>query len=204
MKSKLCFLSVLGMLLLFAANVNAQVTAGSFSVSPFAGYSMFSYDDILDDAATYGVSFGYNFSENFGIEVSYNNIDTEIYSKGATHTEGQGPDEHTVVDIPAGTDVSGDQWRFEGLFYIYPGKKFAPYAAIGIGQIDYDYGGTLYAGQDKIGPSSFKDTNVPLGFGCKYFVTENIAIRADFRDVYFMPGNNLLLTAGVTFQFGGE
>lgn len=200
MRSKFYFLCVLGMLLLLAANANAQVKAGSFSVSPIFGYSMFSHDAIFEDDVTYGVSVGYNFSENFGIEASYNTFDTKVIPEGVSvggWTEPfpppPGVDTEPTVIVPGGIDVTGDQYRLEGLFYIYPGKKFAPYAALGIGQIEYEYNG-----------ESVSKTNVPAGFGFKYFVTDMIAIRADFRDCVKLPESNLIISAGVTFQFGGN
>lgn len=199
MKSKLCFLFVLSMLLLFAANLNAQVKTGSFSVSPFFGYSMFTNDALVESSSTYGGSLGYNFSEYFGLEASYNTIESEITPEGVVEP-GQDPDgpgpapaEPGEVIVPGGVEVTGNQLRLEGLFYFYPGQKFAPYAALGIGQLKYDYYGITY-----------KHTNIPMGFGFKYFVTDTITIRADFRDVLKLPGNNLITTIGATFEFGGR
>ena len=86
MKSKIFILLAVGILVLAAADVNAQVKAGSFSISPLAGYSQFAEKNYFDDTETYGVALGYNFSERFGIEATYNILDTEIKSPGVTET----------------------------------------------------------------------------------------------------------------------
>jgi len=203
MKSKLCFLFVVGMLLLFAVNLNAQVKAGSFTVSPIAGYSYFPNKSILENASTYGASLGYNFTEYLGIEASYNTIATKIVPGGVTEFV---PDPNAppappgapqageyIVLVPGGTEVSGYQTRIECFFHLYPGNKFAPYAAIGIGTLSYDYNGI-----------SIGETNLPVGFGLKYFFTDKIALRADFRSMMPHHNNNVLITVGATFQFGGR
>lgn len=199
MKSKLCFLSVIGILILFAADLNAQVKAGSFSVSPFFGYSKFTNDSPIEGSSIYGGSLGYNLSENFGLEASYNNIDSKIRKAGIREAgsdpdgPGPAPAEPGEIIVPGGAKVTGSQLRLEGLFYFYSGEKLAPYAALGIGTLTYDYSGKSYG-----------RTNMPVGFGLKYFITDKIAIRADFRDVLRLPENNLLVTVGATFHFGGR
>jgi OOP family OmpA-OmpF porin len=192
-------LCVLGTLLLLAANVNAQVTSGSFTVSPFAGYAFHSHDSRVDDDSIFGASFGYDLTENFGLEASYATMDTVLNKPDIVEygpdPDGPGPAQGEATLIEAGGPRSMDYelYRIEGLFYVYPGKKIAPYATIGYGSYKYTY-------EDV----TVKHSNIPLGVGVKYFVTENIALRADLKALYKLPDNPMLVTFGMTYQFGGE
>lgn len=207
MKSKIYILLAIGILMFSAADLNAQVKGGSFSITPVAGYSIFPARSIYEDTETYGLAVGYNFSERFGIEGTYNVLDTEIVPAGVTHIEADpnapppppgAPVSGTeVVDTPGGASVDAYQYGVDVLFYIYPGNKFAPYAVLGFGMGEFKY-----PYQD--GTRSVKDHNAPLGFGFKYFVTDMIAVRADLRAVYPFDQNNIRATAGVTFQLGGK
>lgn len=224
MKSKIFLLIVVCTLTLFAGSLHAQVKAGSFSVSPIIGYSKFAKTSYFEGTSAYGISLGYNFSDRFGIEAAYNTLDTEIIPEGVDTTAGgggfppgppppasfrgagslvasQGPPPpggggggggvELVAD--GGTEVSGSQLRIEGLFYIYPGEKFAPYVAMGIGTMSMEVVG-----------KKLDQLNAPAGFGFKYFITDNIAIRADVRANLPVDDNNILATVGATFQFGGR
>ena len=221
MKSKLFFLFIICMLTLSAADLHAQVKAGSFSVSPIIGYSKFAKLSYFEGTSVYGISLGYNFSDRFGLEASYNPLDTEIIPEGAGQNTGgggfqppppaafrgagnlvaaQGPPPpgggggggFTLV-APGGAEVNGSQIRVEGLFYIFPGEKFAPYVAMGIGTMNMEVVG-----------KNIKQLNAPAGFGFKYFITDNIAIRADVRANLPVDDNDILATVGATFQFGGK
>lgn len=89
--------------------------------------------------------------------------------------------------------MKGTQIRIEGLYYFYSGKKFASYVAMGIGTINMEVVG-----------KEIKRLNAPAGFGFKYFFTDNIAFRADVRSVIPVHFNNILVSAGVSFRFGGR
>jgi len=209
MKSRIYILLAVGILMLSAVDLHAQVKSGSFSISPMAGYSWFAKMNYFEDTETYGAAIGYNFSERFGLEATYNILDTEIKPggivtgggapagppppPGAPPPTASEPVEHT----PGGANVDAYQYALEAIFYIYPGKKFAPYGVVGIGttEFEYEYDGSL---------ETFSETNIPVGFGFKYFITETIAIRGDFRSNVPMDDNNLRATLGVTFQLGGN
>lgn len=198
MKMKIIFLVIIAILILSTAGLNAQVKDDSFSVSPVIGYSCFVKSSDFEDTSVYGASFGYNFSQYFGVEATYNALDTKIKSEGITEAgsdpDGPGPEQgELIVVTPGGTKLSGDQYRIEALCSVYPGKKFAPYVAVGIGRLDYEYQGR-----------NFSQMNAPIGFGFKYFVTDKVAIRADIRNVLPVHDNNILAAVGVTFQFGGR
>ena len=78
-----------------------------------------------------------------------------------------------------------------------PQSRIVPFVAVGIG--GYRYGT----------PSGMPDINkltVDYGAGLKYFLKENIALRADVRHVLPLNDryNDLLVTFGVNFAFGGK
>jgi len=208
MKSKKYILLAIGILVISAADVNAQVKGGSFSITPFAGYSVFDPRGNYEDTETYGLAVGYNFSERFSLEATYAVIDTEVAPDGITHTEdsggfgpppGQAPGGgEEIVDASGGTEVDAFEYGLEMIYYIYPGKKFAPYGAIGFGMSEFKYV------EDDGDLKKVIDHNAPMGFGFKYFVTDMIAFRGDLRAVFPYDQNNIRATVGVTFQFGGE
>lgn len=204
MRSKIYILLAIGILMLSAADVNAQVKGGSFTITPFAGYVKNDPMGLYENTETYGLALGYNFSERFGVEVTYNTVDTEIVPDGLVTGGWDLPfppppwvDVEETVVVEGGADVEAYNAGVELLFHIYPGQKFAPYVALGLGYGEYEY-------LTMDGMYTKKDHNVPMGFGFKYFVTDMIAFRGDLRAVFPYNQNNIRATVGVSFQFGGE
>lgn len=191
MKSKIYILLAIGILMFSAVDVNAQVKPGSIAITPVVGYSWFAARSIYENTETYGAAIGYNFSDSFGIEATYNTLDTEIVPEGVTET---GTDDEITIITPGGAKVDAYQYAVEGIFYIFPGKKFAPYASIGIGNTITKISGNL----------THTETNGPVGFGFKYFITGKIAVRADLRSAIPFDENNIRATLGISFQLGGR
>jgi OOP family OmpA-OmpF porin len=83
----------------------------------------------------------------------------------------------------------------EALYNFMPEGKLVPFVAAGVG-------GTLL---HRTGVGKDNRAMADYGAGLKYFVTENIALRADVRHVipFNDSNNNLLFTFGVNFFFGG-
>jgi len=160
---------MIGMSVLFAANLNAQVKPGTFSVSPDIGYYLYTKDD---NTLTYGARFGYNFAKEFGIEGSFHRLSTEEIGNA---------------------DVDGYFANLDALFYAYPEKKFTPYFTFGVGRLQLDRSGKYKS-----------DFTINFGLGIKYFFNDNIAFRADVSNIIPDKGTDLLATAGLSFNFGGE
>jgi OOP family OmpA-OmpF porin len=78
-----------------------------------------------------------------------------------------------------------------------PESRFVPFLAIGLGEISYS---TTIGDEDK---NRFA---VDYGAGLKFFLTDNVALRADVRHILPLNDkyNDLLVTLGLTFSFGGE
>ena len=157
----------------------AEVRAGSFSVTPFIGGYLFEGNEYdLKTTYTAGLRAGYNFTKNLGVEGFLNYVPTEVKD---------------AVDA----DVKLYGYGIEGLFHFMPESLFVPFLAIGIGGIHYST------------HADVAETNkfaVDYGAGLKIFLTDNIALRADVRHVIPMNDryNDLLVSMGITFSFGGE
>lgn len=164
------FLLLIGMSFLFVTNLNAQVNPGSFSVSPNIGYYLFDEDH---NSLTYGVGIGYDFFEEIGIEGAYRHISTEEFGS---------------------TEVDGYFANLDALLYFFPGEKFTPYIAFGVGHLDLD----------RPGIKSTAINSIDYGLGVKYFVSDAMALRADVRHIMPEDGNDFLATAGLSFYFGGK
>ncbi len=92
-------------------------------------------------------------------------------------------------------DYAGNRAKFlhaDLLYHLIPEKSYNPFIFAGVGNaymkpIDGSYNHVL----------------VEIGVGVKYFLTDNIAIRADIRDIQ-EKYNNVAATAGLVFTFGGK
>jgi OOP family OmpA-OmpF porin len=158
-------------------NTFAEIRAGSFTVTPRVGGYDFDTLQELSNRAVYGLGFGYNYTEHFGVESSFGYIDTESErgSKG---------------------DADVYLYHLDGLYHITPEKRIVPYLAAGIGGMTVD--------EENEGNDT--DVVFNFGGGIKFFVTEAFALRADVRQYYPFEDsvNDYAYTFGLTYQFGGK
>jgi OmpA-OmpF porin, OOP family len=158
---------------------HAQVRAGSFSVTPFIGGYVFEGNEDLKNAPVFGLRGGYHFTKNLGVEGFFNYVPTEVKS------------------VAGNPDMNLYGFGIEGLYHFMPDSRLVPFVALGLGGSRYDLSG---------GKNRDRFT-VDYGAGLKYFLTENLALRADVRHV-ILPlhdrFNELLYTVGLQFTFGGE
>jgi OmpA-OmpF porin, OOP family len=180
---KIVMLTVMVMLMvmLMAAvkAAQAEVRADSVSVSPFIGGYFFEGNEKFKDDFTAGLRAGYNFTKHWGVEGFFNYVPAKFKDIPDSYT-------NNIYDI-----------GIEGLFHFMPDGRFVPFLAVGIGGIHY--------GEPE--PNVPNKFSVDYGAGLKYFLTDNIALRADVRHVLPLGHeryNNLLSTLGVTFSFGGK
>lgn len=164
------------MLLAVVTTANAENKAGSFSVTPFAGGYFFEGNEGLRDTYILGVRAGYNFTANLGVEGYLNYIPAEV------------PDADD-----ANVGIYG--YGVEGLYNFMPQSRIVPFVALGIGGIRYRMTGSM---------EDMNKLSVDYGAGLKYFITNDIALRADVRHVLPLNDryNDLLVTFGVNFAFG--
>jgi len=178
---KMGILLVLIMLMATAASVQAEVKAGSVTVTPFFGFYNFESRELeLDNSYTLGLRAGYNFTENAGVEGVFNYVKTDM---------------NELIPITRDDDVYMYGLSLEGLYHFFPDGKVVPFLAAGIGNLYYDSPG---GHMDKL--------TFDYGAGLKLFLTEDVALRADIRHVIPMNEtfNDLMGTVGISFAFGGK
>lgn len=155
----------------------AEVKEGAFSITPYVGGYLFEGNQDLKHSPVYGLRGGYNFTQSLGLEGYINYVQSEYESLAGN------PD----------MDVFG--YGIDGLYHFLPENRLVPFVALGLGNTHYDPAGM--DNHDKF--------TLSYGAGLKYFLTDNMALRADVRHV--MPFNDhyndLLYTFGLTFAFGG-
>jgi OOP family OmpA-OmpF porin len=97
------------------------------------------------------------------------------------------------ADIDGGPgDADIDFWHVGGLYYITPQESLHPYLAFGAGELKRDF---------DIGSDS--DTQVNVGAGFRYYLTERWNWRADARVLYANDDSatDLALTLGISYSF---
>jgi len=110
------------------------------------------------------------------------------------------------IDEPSVDGLATDflVWDASLVYFPWGDSRWRPYGTVGIGLVDYDFldANGLRHSDAVIG--------VPWGIGLKYRQTDWIALRFDFLDNVAFGGkagfetmNNLSLTAGLEFRFGG-
>ena len=177
MKKIVMFIVVI-MLTAVVTAAQAEVRAGSFSVTPFIGGYVFEGNEYdLKTTYTVGLRAGYNITQNLGMEGYFNYIPTEVKD---------------AVDA----DVKIYGYGIEGLYHFMPEKRFVPFLALGFGGIRYNP-----SGHDEMNKYS-----VDYGAGLKFFLTDDIALRADVRHILPLNDqyNDLLVSFGINFAFGGK
>lgn len=179
MKRKTVFTAIIFMLFLTSVPgiLSAEMKSGAFTLSPQVGGYVFESDQRLSNGPVYGLGFGYNYTERFGVEGVFNYIDTESKSTG-------------------GSDVKGYIYRIDSLYHFMPDKQLVPYIAAGIGAISID--------DDQRGTDTGMLFN--YGAGIKYFLTKTVVFRSDIRHILTFndSNNNFAYTFGISFMFGGK
>jgi OmpA-OmpF porin, OOP family len=177
MKSFLLLILVPVLLFALQTGADAGVTAESFSVSPYIGGYSFLGKENLDTRPVYGVRGGYNFTEHFGVEAVADYIRTEGSASG-------------------GSDVDAYNLHLDMLYHFLPEGPWVPYFVAGYGWHMRELPGD-------------NDTTRPAfnyGLGLKYFLTEGMALRGDFRHLIMKHNDetfhDLEYTVGVDFLFG--
>ena len=173
---------LLGLSLLATATPGfAENRAGAVTVSPYVGGYVFDHEQSyqnLETSPVYGIRAGYNFTENWGAEARFGYINAD-----SRRADGQ---EANVLT-----------YGIDALFHFNVTPEFVPFLAAGIGGMHHNFPGDQMGNYPEYAPN--------YGAGIKYFVSDNVALRADVRHV-ILPDDelhNLEYTAGATFQFGG-
>jgi OOP family OmpA-OmpF porin len=200
------------MLLTTAGAAIAEQRAGAFTVSPFVGGYTFDGVQRLETRPVYGLRLGYDITKNFGLELTGNYISTK--NTGAPMGGVFGYPE--VLAKPGG-NVNVYNYRLEGIYNFNVNGKFVPFVALGAGGSTItDMQGTIsrnpyYNGRYKTN----NDATANAGLGFKYFMAEDVALRADTRAIMSFHGQGINITSkdywinyeytlGLQFLFGGK
>jgi opacity protein-like surface antigen len=203
MVTKLAGVAAVGVLGLQAVPALAQ-DAGKQEVSVYAG-ALFG-DDVtdrrisgqqpkLDDDFTYGLRYGYNLTDQLGLELSV----------------GQSP--NSVKNVPGG-DIDLDLTTFDvdAVWNFRNSTRLYPYVFAGVGyaiaDLDHRINGTVGLNQ----PVSITDDNgftLNAGVGARYDATDHFFVRAEARyryldkvvDHFDDSLNTVETTLGVGYRF---
>jgi OmpA-OmpF porin, OOP family len=188
-------------LLVFSTTAFAQIKPGAFNIGPLFGVGVFEGNQDLDNAPVLGVRGGYDFTKNWGVEATVDWIPTRYhYNTTSYYWVGQSA-RAGYLATDYGTDsahVNVYNYRVEAVYNFMPDSNLVPFVAAGIGGQTIDYRGGIKSDRTRFAPD--------YGVGLKYFLTENMAIRADVRHVLAIGSiyNDLEATLGMAFYFGGK
>jgi OOP family OmpA-OmpF porin len=168
---------------------------GAFTLSPLVGYHVFDGDQKTDDAASYGLAFGYNITKHWAVELDVRYTPTE-------------------TDLDEGSNYDIDVWTgsLNALYHFNPDGTFVPYLVAGFGGMLFD----VDESKDATGRDDDEDFMLNAGAGFKLFVIDDLALRLDARYVADLNSDrtydqrrssdtdhNLIATAGLVWQFSG-
>jgi OmpA-OmpF porin, OOP family len=140
-----------------AGTVFAGERAGAVTFSPFVGGYTFDGAESLETRPVVGLRLGYNFVKNFGLEGTFSYVATRF-----------------TKPIPDTVNVL--TYRLEGVYNFMPDRTLVPYLTIGGG------GATLEMPVNAaISHPHNHSPTINFGGGIKWFLNENVAIRADYH-----------------------
>ena len=200
---KITSLAAAGVLLLNALPASAQARASTQEIDAYAG-ELFGDDatDVrisgqqpkLDDDVTFGLRYGYNFTEAWGIEAALGYSPNKL--KGL-----------------AGGDVDLDLTTLDldGVYHFNTGTRLVPYVLAGVGyasaNLDHDVIGVV--GTQPVTIRDDDGFTLNAGVGAKYFATDKLLFRLEGRyryldkvvDHFDHSLNTFETTLGVGYQF---
>ncbi|BEH09421.1 MULTISPECIES: OmpA family protein [Geobacter] len=167
--------------LLLVVTASMAVAGGirpdSFNLSGIAGGYSFDGKQHLETSPIVGIRGGYNFTKHFGVEALFDFTPTE-----------------STLDSLG--DAKVYRYGADLLLHLFPDNKLVPFLAAGYGGITVD----------REHQKTFNKGIFDYGPGIKYFLTDDLALRGDFRHLLFRNNetlSNYEYTVGITYQFGG-
>jgi len=166
-------------LLIMGSVVSAQVRPCTFYLTPYIGEFEFDENQELKDTPVYGLSLGYNFTKYLGLEAAGDYMSTNY-----------------KLTVPDSQEAKVVNYRFDGILNLLPDNRLVPFVFAGYGGQLIDY------------PKSVTNKNVSAldyGVGLRFFFTEDLALRADARQIHIFDDSmqDEEYTLGLSFYFGG-
>lgn len=180
MKNKKITLACLGAFVLAVSSHSfAGTRPGAFSFRLADGHIFFADKRNLDNTSTPSLELGYEFNDKWGMKAGWTTLNT-----------------HTKDSIPK-MSVHGNIYTVDGVYKFTPHGYFEPYALAGVGV-------TSIKAENTNDPTN--QANMNAGIGSHFFIDPSISLNAEAKDIYTMSGgkNDVMLTVGITFYFGGE
>jgi OOP family OmpA-OmpF porin len=173
-----------------AGMVYAGERPGAITLSPFVGGYTFDGAERLETGPVVGLRLGYDFTKNFCLEGTFSYVPTSFTK---------------LVD---GT-VNVFNYRLEGIYNFMPDRTLVPYVAIGGGGATLEMPTNVNVSH----PHNHSPT-VNVGGGIKWFLKDNVAIRADYHQNFLIDTSdannnvqdflvNYEYTIGLQILFGG-
>ncbi len=181
MKNKLVCMTIIA---LTTSTISmAGTRPGAMSIRLADGYIFFAQKRHIQNTATPTIELGYEFNDQWGVKTG-----ASVLNTNTNHT---GPD----------FSVHGFIYTLDGVFKFAKHGKVEPYALGGVGVTSIKVHNYPNYNAD---PTN--QANVNAGLGAHYFIDPSISLNAEAKDLYTLSGgkNDVMLTAGVTFYFGGE
>jgi OOP family OmpA-OmpF porin len=136
--------------------------AGAVTLSPYVGGYTFDGAEGLETRPVVGLRVGYDFCKNIGVEGTFGYVSTSF------------------TKLVPGT-VTVFNYRLEGVYNFMPERKVVPYLMVGGG------GTTLEMPINAaISHPHNHSPTVNTGGGIKWFLSENVAIRADYHQNFLI------------------
>ena len=199
MKNRSMFRTIAVMVFLIvcfcASGAFAENREGAINITPFIGGFNTDPDLLYKNGPAFGIGLGYNFSEKLGAEFTFHYVNSEtdgdVVINGSSIDWGKGDAKVFIYKLDLIYHLTG----------ILPGDLIVPYLAAGPGMITWD--------PDRRDLDKDDDFLLNYGGGLKIFLTRNLALRADLRNVINFNqgddrGSNFLYTAGLTYEIGGK
>lgn len=171
---------------------------GMVFINPAAQYIWYDSDRAYKDS--------YDFEDRLGWQIGAEYMITDrfsleaVYSRQKPNIDGDNTADHNI-------DTHDNRWRLDGLYYFKNGSRWVPYVAGGAGEGRFDYDvEDAYAPTAGFNDHHDRETQLNLGGGVRYFLTDHASLRADIRAVHSLDESktDAVASLGLSFSFGGE
>lgn len=172
--------------------------AGQVFINPAVQYTWYDSDRAYKDK--------YDFDNNVGWQIGAEYMITDRFSVEAAYSR-QNPSIDGNNTADHNMDIKDSRWHLDGLYYFKNGTRWVPYVAGGAGEGRFDYDvDDAYAPTAGFNDHHDRETQINLGGGLRFFLTDHASLRADARVVHSLDENknDIVASLGLSFSFGGE
>lgn len=172
----------LSALVVVSASAQAAISYGASNAGqPYVGVSVGqitpTVGNIKDKSTAYGIYGGYNFDQNFGVQVEYTGSDTKPYTIGANRYE-----------------YNAKNYGAYGTYrYHFNNTPFYAKAKVGMGNTKINDKGITQTSQ-----SLYSKTSLAGGVGVGYTPTNNFGVEAGYN---YLNGDSKSVTVGAHLAF---